>query len=65
MPDDTPAAQPPTEEDLDRIERMLESHPEDHVVRVGDIAPLVSRLVAEIRRLMAENRRLSNRARES
>ena len=65
MDDDTPAAEPPTEDDLERIERMLERHPEDHVVRVGDIAPLVVRLVAEVRRLMAENRRLSNRTRES
>jgi hypothetical protein len=63
MSDDTPAAEAPTEEDLDRIERMIESHPDDHVVRVGDIAPLVMRLVNEVRRLMAENRRLAERGR--
>jgi len=65
MSDDAPAAEPPTEEDLDRIEQMIESHPDDHVVRVGDIAPLVMRLVNEVRRLLAENRRLTNRTRES
>jgi spore coat polysaccharide biosynthesis protein SpsF (cytidylyltransferase family) len=54
----TPAAEPPTEEDLDRIEQMIESHPADHVVRLGDIGPLVIRLVGEVRRLLAENRRL-------
>jgi hypothetical protein len=63
--DDTPASAPPTEADLDRIEEMLSRHPADHVVRVADIAPLVMRLVAEVRRLLAENRSLSNRARES
>ena len=56
MSDETPANQPPTEEDLARIERMIESHPPDHVMRVGDIGPLVLRLVAEVRRLMAEAR---------
>jgi hypothetical protein len=56
MSDDTPASEPPTPEDLDRIEKMIESHPEDAVVRVGDIRPLVLRLVAEVRRLMAEGR---------
>jgi hypothetical protein len=65
MSDDTPAGEPPTEADLDRIEQMIASHPPDHVVRVGDIAPLVMRLVDEVRRLLAENRRLSNRTRES
>ena len=65
MSDDTPAAEPPTEADLDRIEEMLSRHPPDHVVRVADLAPLVMRLVAEVRRLVAENRRLSNRTRES
>ena len=63
--DDTPASAPPTEADLDRIEEMLSRHPPDHVVRVADIAPLVMRLVGEVRRLVAENRRLSNRTRES
>jgi hypothetical protein len=53
MADDTPADEPPTAQDLDRIEQMIESHPADHVVRVGDIRPLVLRLVAEVRRLMA------------
>jgi hypothetical protein len=57
MSNDTPASEPPTEEDLDRIERMIESHPEDAVVRVGDIRPLLLRLVAEVRRLMAQTRR--------
>jgi hypothetical protein len=65
MSDDTPAGAPPTEADLDRIEQMIASHPPDHVVRVADIAPLVMRLVGEVRRLLAENRRLSNRTRES
>jgi hypothetical protein len=57
MSNDTPASEPPTEEDLDRIERMIASHPEDAVVRVGDIRPLLLRLVAEVRRLMAQGRR--------
>lgn len=65
MPDETSAALPPSEADLDRIEQMIESQPDDHVVRVGDIAPLVMRLVNEVRRLTAENRRLTNRTRES
>lgn len=65
MPDETSAALPPSEADLDRIEQMIESQPDDHVVRVGDIAPLVMRLVNEVRRLAAENRRLTNRTRES
>lgn len=65
MPDETSAAEPPSEADLDRIEQMIESQPDDHVVRVGDIAPLVMRLVNEVRRLAAENRRLTNRTRES
>ena len=56
MSNDTPASEPPTDEDLDRIERMIASHPEDAVVRVGDIRPLVLRLVAEVRRLLAESR---------
>jgi hypothetical protein len=63
MADSTPAHDPPTEEDLDRIEQMIESQPSDHVVRVGDIAPLVIRLVTEVRRLLAENRRLTERGR--
>ena len=54
--DATPADEPPTEADLARIERMIESHPADAVIRVGDIRPLVLRLVAEVRRLMVENR---------
>jgi hypothetical protein len=65
MSDDTPAGEPPTEADLFRIEQTLAAHPPDHVVRVADIAPLVMRLVGEVRRLLAENRRLSNRTRES
>lgn len=65
MPDETSAALPPSEADLDRIEQMIESQPDDHAVRVGDIAPLVMRLVNEVRRLTAENRRLTNRTRES
>jgi spore coat polysaccharide biosynthesis protein SpsF (cytidylyltransferase family) len=63
MADPTPAHDPPTEEDLDRIEQMIESHPSDHVVRVSEIAPLVIRLVGEVRRLLAENRRLAERGR--
>jgi hypothetical protein len=59
--DETPAEEPPTEEDLARIEQMIASHPVDHVIRVGDIAPLVLRLVAEVRRLMAETRRLGEK----
>ena len=54
---ETPTSEPPTEQDLLRIEEMIASHPPDHVVRVGDIAPLVLRLVAEVRRLIAETRR--------
>jgi hypothetical protein len=54
--DTTPASEPPTEADLVRIERMIASHPPDHVIRVGDIAPLVLRLVAVVRRLRAERR---------
>ena len=63
MADPTPADEPPSEEDLARIEQMIASHPPDHVVRIADIAPLVLRLVAEVRRLMAENRRLSGDSR--
>ena len=63
MPDATPALEPPTDDDLDRIEEMIASHPDDHVVRIGDIGPLVTRLVAEVRRLRAENRRLAPRGR--
>lgn len=63
MSEGTPAEEPPTEEDLDRIERMMESQPSDHVVRVSDIAPLMRRLVGEVRRLLAENRRLIERGR--
>jgi hypothetical protein len=63
LSDDMPAGEPPTEEDLDRIEQMIESQPPDHVVRVADIAPLVIRLVTEVRRLLAENRRLAERGR--
>ena len=63
MSEGTPAEEPPTEEDLDRIERMIDSQPSDNVVRVSDIAPLVKRLVGEVRRLLAENRRLAERGR--
>jgi hypothetical protein len=52
--------EPPSAADLDRIEAMVDSQPEDNVVRVRDIAPLIKRLVAEIRRLADENRRLRN-----
>ena len=52
--------EPPSPADLDRIEAMVDSQPEDNVVRVRDIAPLIKRLVAEIRRLAEENRRLRN-----
>jgi hypothetical protein len=55
-----PVEEPPTPADLDRIEAMVDSQPEDNVVRVRDIAPLIKRLVAEIRRLTDENRRLQN-----
>ena len=58
-PDGTPASEPPTEEDLAHIERTIESQPEDSMVRIGNIRPLVLRLVAEVRRLMAENRALN------
>jgi hypothetical protein len=61
MDDETrPVDQPPTAADLDRIEDMIDSQPEDNVVRVRDIAPLIKRLVAEIRRLTDELRRLRN-----
>jgi hypothetical protein len=52
--------EPPSAADLDRIEAMVDNQPEDNVVRVRDIAPLVKRLVAEIRRLSEELRRLRN-----
>lgn len=61
MDDETrPVDEPPTAADLERIEGMIDSQPEDNVVRVRDIAPLIKRLVAEIRRLTAEIRRLQN-----
>jgi len=41
-------------------EAMIDGQPADNVVRVRDIAPLIKRLVAEIRRLSNENRRLRN-----
>ena len=63
MTDSTPADEPPTEEDLARVEQMLESQPPDHLVRVSDIAPLILRLIGEVRRLAAENRRLASRGR--
>ena len=63
MAESAPAHEPPTDEDLDRIEETIARHGDDHVVRIGDIGPLVMRLVAEVRRLMAENRRLADRAR--
>jgi hypothetical protein len=52
--------EPPSAADLDRIEAMVDNQPDDNVVRVRDIAPLVKRLVAEIRRLSEELRRLRN-----
>ena len=52
--------EPPTPADLDRIEAMVDNQPEDNVVRVRDIAPLIKRLVAEIRRLTEEKHRLQN-----
>ena len=61
MDDETrPVDEPPAAADLDRIEVMIDSQPEDNVVRVRDIAPLIKGLVAEIRRLTAEIRRLQN-----
>ena len=61
MDDETrPVDEPPTAADLDRIEGMIDNQPEDNVVRVRDIAPLIKRLVAEIRRLTDEKRRLQN-----
>ena len=55
-----PVDEPPTAADLDRIEAMIDGQPADNVVRVRDIAPLIKRLVAEIRRLTDEKRRLQN-----
>jgi hypothetical protein len=55
-----PVDEPPTPADLDRIEAMVDSQPVDNVVRVRDIAPLIKRLVGEIRRLSSELRRLKN-----
>jgi hypothetical protein len=52
--------EPPTPADLDRIEAMVDNQPEDNVVRVRDIAPLIKRLVAEVRRLSDELLRLRN-----
>jgi hypothetical protein len=63
MEQHTPAIEPPTDEDLDRIVDMIQAQPADQVVRVADIGPLVLRLVAEVRRLAAENRRLATRGR--
>lgn len=63
MEESTPAVEPATEEDLDRIEATMDGHPPDDMVLVGDIAPLIKRLVAEVRRLMDENRRLLERVR--
>jgi len=39
-----PVEEPPTAADLDRIEAMVDNQPEDNVVRVRDIAPLIKRL---------------------
>jgi hypothetical protein len=55
-----PVDESPTPADLDRIEAMVDSQPVDNVVRVRDIAPLIKRLVGEIRRLSSELRRLKN-----
>jgi hypothetical protein len=55
-----PVDEPPTAADLDRIEAMIDGQPEDNVVRVRDIAPLIKRLVGEVRRLSAELHRLRN-----
>jgi hypothetical protein len=52
--------EPPSAADLDRIEAMVDNQPEDNVVRVRDIAPLIKRLVTEVRRLSDELRRLRN-----
>lgn len=64
MPDDRDPSrsveEPPSAADLDRIEAMVDGQAEDNVVRVRDIAPLIKRLVAEVRRLAEENRRLRN-----
>ena len=60
-PAETPASEPPTEEDLARIERTIESQPADAMVAIANIRPLVLRLVAEVRRLMAENRALNTK----
>jgi len=61
MDDETrPVDEPPTAADLDRIEGMIDNQPEDNVVRVRDIAPLIKRLVAEVRRLSDELRRFRN-----
>jgi hypothetical protein len=63
MADSAPAHEPPTDADLDHIEETIHRQPEDHMVRMSDVGPLVLRLVAEVRRLMAENRRLNERGR--
>jgi hypothetical protein len=63
MPDSTPAGEPPTDEDLDRIVDMIQGMPADEMVRVAAIGPLVLRLVDEVRRLMRENERLVSRGR--
>jgi hypothetical protein len=60
---ETPADAPPTPADLDRIVQAMDAHAPESLVMVGNIAPLVRRLVAEVRRLLEENARLRQRIR--
>ena len=60
---ETPTSDPPTAADLDRIVAAVEGHPPESLIMVGNVAPLVRRLVEEVRRLMRENDRLRERIR--
>jgi hypothetical protein len=60
---ETPAGEPPTAADLDRIVAAVEDRPPESLLMAGNVAPLVRRLVDEVRRLMRENGRLRERIR--
>ena len=60
---ETPASEPPTPADLERIVAAVEGPPPESLIMVGNVAPLVRRLVEEVRLLMQENERLRERIR--
>jgi hypothetical protein len=60
---ETPANEPPTPADLDRIMAAVEGPPPESLIMMGNVAPLVRRLVEEVRRLVRENERLRERVR--